>query len=405
MVHDIATINGSSAFAFRGDKAWHGLGQQINASDDLATIAGKAGLAWTALALSRAAMRDDGSPIALAGRALVRSDTLADAAPVVLGEVSDQYKVVQPGDVLATMQTIASELGGELETAGALNEGRRIFGLVRFPDDLIVGREDRVARYATVYTSFDGTLATCVSQTSIRIVCANTLRASIAQEASMASRGLIRFTHSQKSQIDASSVAALAAQWQAFAEWTERAANADMSASDMSDFEYALAAAVVRGETLSLGAVSADRQENDGLASLGRKLGKRGKSAGVDDEVLALARSQARVDEIRAALARNAASGPGAMLDGARGTLWGAINAATYTLGTLGEHMQRRTASALEGLTAERLGIGAPKWESALSSLVDEILSRPPTSAGIAIDDIMALETDTSGAVRAGVLS
>lgn len=403
MAHEIAvSTTGQASFAFAGEPAWHGLGQRLEPGDSLDQVAAKAGLAWTAERLPKYGLGPSGALVALPGYALVRSDLLDTPNASALGEVGPDYKVVQPAEILAAMQELATQLGATLETAGALRGGQRIFGLVRFPDDLVLGREDRVARYATVYTSFDGTLATCLAQTSIRVVCANTLRASIAQERSLADRGLIRFTHAQVSQLTAARVGHLADQWVDFARWAERAADTSITPADAADFAHALATRAIRGGELSLVASRIDAGETQELGVLGQTWPKRGQVDGVDAEVLAAAREQARIVELREDLLRALDISPGAAMESARGSLWGSINAASYVLGR-GKHIARQTAASKEGLTAERLGIGAPKWEAALASLVDEVLSRPAT--GVSLDALgIALET-RDGDFRAGVLS
>lgn len=94
----------------------------------------------------------------------------------VLGVVSDRYKIVQNLDAFAFTDTL---IGGDVryETAGALNDGRRVWLLAKMPSMKIVG--DEVEPYMCFTNTHDGKGAVRVLMTPVRVVCNNTLNLAI----------------------------------------------------------------------------------------------------------------------------------------------------------------------------------------------------------------------------------
>lgn len=173
MSHEIDTTTGSPAIAYKHETPWHGLGTQIqsNASVDEWRTAAK--LDWEAVQEPVVFATQSGDQAVYPGRfVLRRSDTNGP-----LSIVSGRYKPVQPTDVLEFFREMCDELGiFEMETVGALRDGRSIWGLARSGDKLKMGT-DVVHRYLLLATSYDQSMPTIVQQTSTRVVCANTLEA------------------------------------------------------------------------------------------------------------------------------------------------------------------------------------------------------------------------------------
>lgn len=72
------------------------------------------------------------------------------------------------------------DLGGfQLETAGALSDGRRVWALASVGDAAPVVERDLVKPYLLLGTSYDGTMATVAKFTAIRVVCNNTITAAV----------------------------------------------------------------------------------------------------------------------------------------------------------------------------------------------------------------------------------
>jgi phage/plasmid-like protein (TIGR03299 family) len=71
-------------------------------------------------------------------------------------------------------------LGGfQLETAGALSDGKRVWALASVGDAAPVVSRDIVKPYLLLGTSYDGTMATVAKFTAIRVVCNNTITAAV----------------------------------------------------------------------------------------------------------------------------------------------------------------------------------------------------------------------------------
>jgi phage/plasmid-like protein (TIGR03299 family) len=184
MAHLLDTTAGRAAIAYVGEEPWHGLGQRLTAGADLQTWRREAGLAYqverTPVLFQRAHAGAADRIEAMEGReVLYRSDT---GAP--LSVLSSGYQVVQPGEVLDFFGKLAEAGGFTLETAGALSQGRRVWGLARVNDGAPVVGHDRVRPYLLLATSYDGTMATTAKFTAIRVVCNNTL--------TMAARGSMK---------------------------------------------------------------------------------------------------------------------------------------------------------------------------------------------------------------------
>lgn len=177
MAHELDNSTGQYAFAAVGGakSAWHNLGQEILPGDSLATIAKKAGLAWDVLQ-GKVSFRDhDGKVHEVSdSRMNYRADTMAP-----LGIVSaSHYKIVQPSQVLEFFRDFLSDNKLSLETAGAVRGGRIIWGMAKLGKDysFMLPGKDRVTGYLRLQTSFDGTRATDAVATTVRQVCANTMR-------------------------------------------------------------------------------------------------------------------------------------------------------------------------------------------------------------------------------------
>lgn len=174
MSHLIETnaITGKSEIAFVGQVPWHGLGQQLSPNAPIEVWKQEAGLSWEAKfadVLFVPAAHNGAVPVS--GRKVVyRNDTLAP-----LGVVTDRYRVHQPGEILDFFNTLVQSAGFNLEVAGAISGGKRIWALANVNREACVLGDDAVRGYLLLSTSFDGSTATVGQFTSVRVVCNNTL--------------------------------------------------------------------------------------------------------------------------------------------------------------------------------------------------------------------------------------
>ena len=173
--HAIDMSNGRANIAYIGKKPWHGLGDELDSGATIEQWKKSSGLDF---AVKEAGVRfvDNEDPTGEAlgfmndRKVLFRSDTRKP-----LAVVGSKYKPVQPGEVLEFFRNLTEENGFQLETAGSLHGGRRVWALAKYNDgqDVIAG--DRVLPYLLLATSFDGGLATTAKFTAIRVVCHNTI--------------------------------------------------------------------------------------------------------------------------------------------------------------------------------------------------------------------------------------
>jgi phage/plasmid-like protein (TIGR03299 family) len=161
--------------AYVGETPWHHLGTQLPPQQPIEVWAERAGMNWRILeAPVQYRPYADGteSPLQTVDeqKVLYRSDTHA-----ALSVVGGRYQVVQPREVLEFYRDLTEAGGYELETAGSLKGGRKLWALARTGQGATLKGRDTVHGYLLLATSCDGTLATIAMPTSVRVVCNNTL--------------------------------------------------------------------------------------------------------------------------------------------------------------------------------------------------------------------------------------
>lgn len=172
MAHELTNTNGLTEMAYVGDTPWHGLGQKLDQGASIEKWIEAAGMAWTirkapihyyADRAETKLVRDDEAV------ALVRSDNGRR-----LGIVSPDYNIVQPFQVLEFFRDLVEGNGFQLETAGTMFHGRRYWALAKITEATVAGW-DRVGGYLLLTTSADGSFASEARETTVRVVCNNTL--------------------------------------------------------------------------------------------------------------------------------------------------------------------------------------------------------------------------------------
>lgn len=204
MAHMIDQTTGRAAIAYAGRTPWHGLGQALSAGADIDTWTREAGLGYTVETsdVQYETPAVTGLQVWPDRKVLTRSDT---GAPLAV--VSKDYKVVQPGEVMDFFRKLSDIGGFEMETAGALSEGRRVWALARVGDAAPVVDGDLVKPYLLLGTSYDGTMATIAKFTAIRVVCNNTITPAVNSTADETDKGYlkssVRVLHSERFDADA----------------------------------------------------------------------------------------------------------------------------------------------------------------------------------------------------------
>lgn len=158
--------------ALIGQASWHGLEEVMPADASLEEWKRVAGLVHVVNKTPVIYMDEDDQPHKSEERfVLYRNDTKR-----LLSVVGPNYKVVQPAQVLDFFASVIKENNFTLETAGSLAGGKRVWALARTNNSFTIGSSDVVKEYLLLATSYDGTLATIGKQTSVRVVCNNTLQ-------------------------------------------------------------------------------------------------------------------------------------------------------------------------------------------------------------------------------------
>lgn len=147
------------------EKPWHGLGKMVAEAPNSKDALRLAGLNWKVLQ----------KPVYTENEELVQGykANVRDTDRKVLGVVTDRYKVIQNEEAFAFTDTLLGE-GVRYETAGSLQEGRRVWMLARLPREFIIGGE-RISPYMVFSNTHDGSGAVKTALTPIRVVCNNTL--------------------------------------------------------------------------------------------------------------------------------------------------------------------------------------------------------------------------------------
>lgn len=186
MAHEIHSI------AYRGETPWHGLGNQVSTDQPIEVWLQQAGMDWQIESSPVHYLTQDSAEIFNESKVLYRSDNKSP-----LSVVSNRYQVVQPREVLEFYRDLVDLGGFELETAGVLKGGKKLWALAKTGEELMLKGNDLVQGYLLLATACDGTLATTAQFTSVRVVCNNTL-----QIAMNASAGAIKVPHSTKFDAD-----------------------------------------------------------------------------------------------------------------------------------------------------------------------------------------------------------
>jgi phage/plasmid-like protein (TIGR03299 family) len=210
MAHNLNFNEKTGKYSFFSvqQNAWHGLGQIVSEYPTSEQAIKHAGLDYEVV---KAPLYTKGSGIIETTGGIeignselhvpnyfanIRTDNNA-----VLGVVGKDYQIVQNREAFSFFDAIVGGDDGILyETAGALGNGERIFITAKLPDYIRVGKGDDVTeKYIFLTTSHDGSGSITAAFTPIRIVCQNTLNASLR---SMSNVVRIRHTSGAKQRLD-----------------------------------------------------------------------------------------------------------------------------------------------------------------------------------------------------------
>lgn len=190
MAHNLNFNERTGRYSFFSvkEKAWHNLGQVVDQYPTSEEAIKHAGLDYevlkTPLYTKGSGMIETDNGIEIGSNELHVPDYFANIRTdnnTVLGVVGKDYQIVQNREAFSFFDAIVGNGEGILyETAGALGQGERIFITAKLPDYIRVGNGDDVTeKYIFLTTSHDGSGSITAAFTPIRIVCQNTLNASL----------------------------------------------------------------------------------------------------------------------------------------------------------------------------------------------------------------------------------
>ena len=156
--------NVETMFSVR-EKPWHGLGTIVAEAPTSADALRLAGLDWKVV--QEPIFTDLNEPVE-GYRVNIR-----DIDRKALGVVSDRYKVVQNTDAFSFTDELLGK-GVRYETAGSMQEGKKVWLLARMPHEYIIAGE-RISPYLIFSNTHDGSGSVKVAVTPVRVVCNNTL--------------------------------------------------------------------------------------------------------------------------------------------------------------------------------------------------------------------------------------
>lgn len=234
MSHEIyIDENEKAAFAFVGsrDNIWHGLGQNLTDNAPIETWRTEAGMDWEVKKSDLLySPIDDMPPLMFPKkRVLYRSDNL-----MPLSVVTDEFKIVQPGEVLEFFRDLTEEHGMKLSTAGCLFGGQRFWALAETGRKAEVTRGDEIRGHLLFVTSVDGTMSSTARFVSTRVVCNNTMAIALNEK----SKHIVRKTHrtvwdNNKAKID---LGLIDQSWEVFMNNLTRLSNRKMNDNEILEF-------------------------------------------------------------------------------------------------------------------------------------------------------------------------
>lgn len=187
--------DGTYEFAYAGEKAWHGLGVELNPEASIDQWKKSAGMDWEAFESIVQYTTMSGLQTFPDKKVIFRSDT-----NIPLSVVGSDYKLVQPGQVLEFFDDLTRLNGFKLSAAGTLFGGKRFWATAEIGKNFQAVSGDTLNGQLLLVTSLDGTLSTQAKVVATRTVCNNTLSVALGES----SKNVIKTTH--RTDFDASKV-------------------------------------------------------------------------------------------------------------------------------------------------------------------------------------------------------
>jgi len=189
----MAHMIGELDFAIYAEKPWHGIGDILNRPITVAEAKAKIGVQIAAKPLVLAGMTE---PVA-GYRVNYRTD-LSDSDPRgVVGIVGEDYTIIQNETVVDLTDAFARALGGHLESAFTMFNGRRVVVAAKCGEEQTIRNgagAEPFQPYVWSYSSHDGLVKATLRMAAILPVCNNTVLAALRGQSHT-----IKITHTQSS--------------------------------------------------------------------------------------------------------------------------------------------------------------------------------------------------------------
>lgn len=193
MAHEIRKNDG---LALADNGAWHGLGTVVKGAMNPFAALKIANLEWEVMesdsltGVYNAGVHAQEFRVSTdTGKLLIRSDDKS-----VLGIVGPDYTPVQNQEIAELAFALRANADGnaEVESAGSIRGGRKVWMLLRAPSVQFGGKDDESVPYLFIANSHDGSMALKAMPTAVRVVCSNTFHLAL----SSCKKG-ISFKHTQ----------------------------------------------------------------------------------------------------------------------------------------------------------------------------------------------------------------
>lgn len=180
MAHELNFLDGEAAMMFVGEVPWHGLGTKLEKAPKNAKEAMQAAhLDWK-VGLKPVYVGEAGMYYEVRDKkAVVRLDQWGKQGCVTLGIVGNDFRPLQNEDAFSFFDPVIRAGQMSYETAGALGDGERVWVMAKMNDEIVINKVDKVEKYLLLSNGHDGRTAVQIRFTPIRVVCQNTLSASL----------------------------------------------------------------------------------------------------------------------------------------------------------------------------------------------------------------------------------
>ncbi|HLG99510.1 MAG TPA: DUF932 domain-containing protein [Bryobacteraceae bacterium] len=175
MAHRIYVEDGKAAMMYVGQDPWHGLGTKLEHPATAAEAIKAAHLDWTVKKVPLYAW-GDGVAYPIDDKfTVVPAHLWGQEKCPTFGVVGRDYTPMQNNEAFEFFDPIVGEGAAIYHTAGALDEGRRIWLLAKLPTDIKVADGDITHKYLLLTNSHDASSSVQIKFTPTRVVCHNTL--------------------------------------------------------------------------------------------------------------------------------------------------------------------------------------------------------------------------------------